>query len=69
MPAQTAAVALLAKRERILTIRIVTDMTGVSRSQIYKMIAEGTFPKQVKLTKQRVGWKRSEVYEWIGRLA
>ena len=51
---------------RILRLKEVQRMTGLSRSTIYAEIAKGKFPKQVKLTGARsVGWHESAVTQWI----
>lgn len=42
------------------------DSTGLARSTVYKFIAEGRFPKPVKLGARMVAWVESEVQEWIG---
>lgn len=39
--------------------------TGLARSTLYAMIAEGTFPKPLKLGKRAVGWRESEITAWI----
>ncbi|MDE0589407.1 AlpA family transcriptional regulator [Halocynthiibacter sp. C4] len=43
----------------------VETLVGLSRSTIYAMIAEGTFPKPVKLGKRAVGWRQSDVMAWL----
>lgn len=43
----------------------VLQRTGLSNSTLYYFIAEGTFPKPVKLGKRTVAWKKSLVDEWI----
>lgn len=51
---------------RILRLKEVRQMTGLSRSTIYAEIAKGKFPKQVKLTGARsVGWHESAIEQWI----
>lgn len=51
---------------RILRLKEVQRMTGLSRSTIYAEIAKGKFPKQVKLTGARsVGWYENVVVEWV----
>lgn len=51
---------------KILRLKEVQRMTGLSRSTIYAEIAKGKFPKQVKLTGARsVGWHESAVIQWI----
>ncbi|HCB0456063.1 TPA: AlpA family phage regulatory protein [Klebsiella quasipneumoniae subsp. quasipneumoniae] len=45
--------------------------TGIARSTIYDWINpkspryDGTFPKQLRLGNQSVGWLESEVDQWI----
>ncbi len=43
----------------------VEQITGLSRSTLYAMIAEGTFPKPVKLGKRAVGWRESDIADWL----
>lgn len=51
---------------RILRLKEVKDMTGLSRSTIYLEIAKGKFPRQIKLTGARsVGWYESAITQWI----
>ena len=50
----------------ILRLPQVKQITGLSRSSIYKFISEqGTFPKQVSLGARAVGWIESEVRQWV----
>lgn len=51
--------------EQILKLPEVTKITGLARSTIYKLISEGLFPKQIKLTSFSSGWIKSEVDQWI----
>ena len=54
----------------ILRLPSVIQLTGLSRSAIYDMIAKGDFPKQIKLTSRSSGWIETEVQGWIdGRIA
>ena len=58
---------------RILSLKQVEDCIGLSSSTIYDMLDkrsnryDPTFPIQVKLSKNRVGWVESEVAQWIER--
>jgi prophage regulatory protein len=48
----------------------VKARTGLSRSEIYRRVSEGTFPRHVKLGEHTSGWVRSEIDAWIaGRIA
>ena len=51
--------------DRILRIQAVLDRTGLRRSTLYRKIAEGSFPHQVKISQNGCGWKESAVNRWI----
>ena len=50
---------------RMLRLSMVLDRTGLSKSALYRLIGEGSFPKPVRLGAQAVGWVESEVEQWI----
>ena len=51
---------------RILRLKEVIKLTGLSRSTIYAEINKGRFPKQVQLTGNRsVGWHEDAILNWI----
>jgi prophage regulatory protein len=52
---------------KILRLPEVIRVTGESRSTIYKRIAEGSFPKPVKLGPKSVGFVEEEVAEYNER--
>ncbi len=43
----------------------VQRRTGLSRSTIYAKMAEGDFPRLIKLGKRAVGWLDSDIDEWL----
>ena len=43
----------------------VLEMCGISRSELYRQIADDRFPRQVKVGLRAVRWRLSEVEEWI----
>lgn len=45
----------------------VQDLTGLSRSSIYSLIAKGAFPRPVKLTRKAVAWPESQIVEWLSQ--
>src|SRR3546814_5185389 len=53
--------------EQMLPIAAVVQETGLSRSLLYKLIANGEFPSGVSMSLRRVAWPRSEVQAFIGR--
>ena len=51
--------------DRIIRSKTVLARTGLSRSTMYRKIAEGTFPPQVKISINGAGWYESEINRWI----
>lgn len=50
----------------ILRLPEVVKLTGRCRSSIYQMIADGTFPRSVKLGGTRsIGWFVKDVLAWL----
>ena len=43
----------------------VEEVTGLSRSAIYALMAKGEFPRPVRLTTRAVAWSESAVVEWL----
>lgn len=50
---------------RIMRLTEVMDTVGLGRSSIYKLAAEGSFPKSVSLGGSATGWVSDEVESWI----
>jgi prophage regulatory protein len=51
--------------DRFLRIDRVVEKTGRSRASIYRMVADGSFPKQERIGLRAVGWRMSAVLEWM----
>ena len=51
--------------DRIVRLKTVLARTGLSRSTIYRKIAEGTFPAQLKISTNGAGWRESDINRWI----
>lgn len=51
--------------DRIIRLKTVLDRTGLSRSTVYRKIAEGTFPSQIRISVHGAGWHESAVNRWI----
>jgi prophage regulatory protein len=49
----------------ILRLPAVKARTGLSRSTIYLLVSDGTFPSQVSLGARAVGWVESEIDTWL----
>jgi prophage regulatory protein len=50
---------------RMLRLPEVVRRTALSRSQIYRLIDLGTFPRQVPLGERAAGWVEEEVDGWL----
>lgn len=50
---------------RILRLRDVVYLTGLSRSTVYSLIQNEKFPKPLRLSARASGWLLGEVEEWI----
>jgi prophage regulatory protein len=57
--------AAMREPDRIIRLRTVLSRTGLSRSTIYRKIAEGTFPPQIKISVNGSGWHESDIDRWI----
>jgi prophage regulatory protein len=51
--------------DRMLRRREVESVTSLSRSSIYQAMAEGRFPKPVRLGHRAVGWRKSVIDDWL----
>ena len=58
---------------QILSIKQLVEITGLSRATIYSLLDpkskyyDASFPQQINLTSNRVGWIAHEVNAWIGQ--
>ncbi len=57
LAAQTAA-------DRLLRVKEVAKLTGLSRATIYRLERAGTFPKRVQTSANAVAWHEREVVAW-----
>ena len=55
------------KIQRLIRIRSVVELTGLSKSYIYQLVTQGHFPKSIQLVPggTSVAWKESEILDWI----
>lgn len=51
--------------DRYLRRHEVEARTGLGRSTIYAMMAQGAFPKPIKLGARAVAWPESEIAAWL----
>ena len=50
---------------RIIKLTEVIELTSMSRSSIYRAMAEDDFPLPIKLTSRSIGWPLASVEAWI----
>ena len=50
--------------DSILRMPEVLKLTGLSKATIYRMMKDGKFPKNYKLSERAVGWKTSTLCAW-----
>jgi prophage regulatory protein len=50
--------------QRIVRLAELPQFCGLRRTQIEQLIAEGKFPRPVKLSARRKGWLESELIIW-----
>jgi prophage regulatory protein len=51
--------------DRIIRLKSVLSRTGLSRSTLYRKIAEGSFPAQIRISVNGAGWHESEISRWV----
>ena len=51
--------------DQILRRTEVEKRIRLSRATLYAMIAEGTFPKPIRIGKRAVGWTESSLSAWL----
>jgi predicted DNA-binding transcriptional regulator AlpA len=50
---------------KILKVKEVALLTGLSRTTLWRLEQRGEFPKKIVLTLRRRGWLESEMLNWI----
>lgn len=50
---------------RIIRLKEVLLKTGLSRSTLYRKVALRTFPKQIAISTRCMGWRESDLNDWL----
>jgi len=50
---------------RLITPSTVFGRTTLSRTTIWRMVRAGTFPAPLKISKNRIAWRESDVTDFI----
>lgn len=53
------------KKMRLIKLKEVLEVTGLSRAYTYRLMADNQFPKSVSLGARSVAWVEAEVQDWI----
>jgi prophage regulatory protein len=51
--------------KKIVRLKAAKDWTGLSRSTIYAMMKNKTFPQSLSLGARAIGWLESDIQAWI----
>lgn len=51
--------------DRYIRLPEVIYLTGLSKAQIYALVSQGRFPKQIKLGDRASAWVESQVRSWM----
>lgn len=51
--------------DRILRFKAVLQRTGLCRSTLYRKVEAGRFPRQIRISERCVGWRESQMNEWM----
>ncbi len=52
---------------QLLRLPEVVSRTGLGKSTVWSLIAQGRFPRQVKLSARSSAWVASEVDQWAAK--
>ena len=53
----------------LLRLKDVCRLVGLSRSSIYKRVADGTFPRPLRVSERSARWRMQDLQEWTTGLA
>ena len=56
------------KLDRMLRIADVLEVVGIGRSTLYKMVADGRFPRPVRVGLRASRWRQSDIQQWMDSL-
>ena len=50
---------------RLIKRKEVENITTLSTASIYRLMAEGKFPKQINISDRSVAWNFSDINDWV----
>lgn len=54
--------------DAFLTLEAVVALTTCSKSELYRRISAGEFPRAVRLSPRRKAWSQREINQWMERV-
>lgn len=54
----------MSKLDRFMRERDVLDATSLSRTILWRVMKNGQFPRPVRISPGRVGWRESAIIAW-----
>ncbi|HAS6396224.1 TPA: AlpA family phage regulatory protein [Vibrio vulnificus] len=51
--------------QRIIRLKEVQHLTGLSRSSIYQFMSNRQFPQSISLNSRVTGWRLEDIESWI----
>lgn len=51
--------------DAMLTLKQVQRLIPLSNTQIYRLIASGQFPRQLRIGLRRVAWRHRDITAWM----
>lgn len=55
----------MSEQDRVVRVKEVVGLTGISRTSLSRLVAAGTFPKQVDIGMRANAWMLSDVQAWL----
>lgn len=53
--------------EKLIRPKTLSNKLGIGLSTLYELMKEPDFPRKVRISKQAVGFRESEIMEWMDR--
>ncbi|WP_445428005.1 helix-turn-helix transcriptional regulator [Alishewanella sp. HL-SH05] len=50
---------------RLLTLKQISELVGLSRASIWRLRTSGDFPKGISLTRHSIRWSLADIEEWL----
>ena len=50
---------------RVVRIKEVLEITGLSKSVVYDMVSRNEFPRPVRISHRAVAWHQADIEEWL----